>query len=286
MGKKRKICQSEGCVTPVKFLKGGKRDRCITHGGYPLCQHPGCVTPVQFKEGGKRDRCITHGGYPLCQYPGCVTPVCFKEGGQRDRCCKHGGFPKCSSCGLFGVNKQGLTCSYCRPGSATAKRAKKEEEAVADFLSGFVFQREVHISYCCLDQDSLENKRSARLDFVIELPTHRVILEVDENQHKSETYNVACDVARMTHVMGAIACTGERPTTWIRFNPNAYAVDGVTQKKPKLERYQALEKMIRQPVEGTKVVYMYYDTQEGQPVVTLDVAYPLAFKKLLLPCVL
>jgi hypothetical protein len=276
------LCQNDGCTAPVKFLEGGERGQCAKHGGHPLCQNPGCTTTVRFIEGGERGRCIKHGGYPLCQNDGCTTPVKFIEGGERGRCFKHGGYPKCTDCFLFVVRKKGTQCAYCCPGSVLAKRAKKEEEAVSAVLlaHGIVFQREVHIEYSCI---STGYKKSAYLDIVAELPDKRVIFEMDEYQHKRVSYSVKCDLARMTNVMAAVACdNNSRPTLWIRFNPNAFKVDGITKGVPRHERYAALLAAMRLSVfRPTTILYMYYDTQQGEPVITSDIDFAPCMKPLL-----
>lgn len=276
-------CSDEGCETPVLYKEGGIRGRCIRHGGYPQCSFENCETPVLYKEGGIRGRCIRHGGYPECSVEGCETPVQYREGGLRGRCRKHGGLPKCSSCSFWSVHKLGFKCSYCRPDSATAKRSKKEEEAVAKVLNdaGIIYQREVQIHYGC---NMNTKKQFARLDFVIEGPQRRVILEVDERQHQDTTYNIECDLSRMMYVMSAISLDdNDRPTFWIRFNPNAFKVDGKTKRVPKKIRYTRLIDLIRGTDVG--VVYMYYDVSGGNPCITQDPLYSTSMKALLKPCV-
>jgi hypothetical protein len=233
-----------------------------------------------------RGKCTRHGGYPLCSEEACHfcdPPVTYRDGGVRGKCSKHGGMPKCIVCVLFGVKQKGLRCAYCRPASAIAKRAKREEEAVASFLSdsGIPFQRETTIDYRCIDSDS---KRRAYLDFVMEMSTKRVILEIDERQHSDVTYEIQCDLARMMFVMSAIHCDqNERPTLWIRFNPNAFAVDGrkvTVSKKKKYERLLAILTEDAVP-NGTEILYMYYDTCGDLPVICQDVTYHESVQKLL-----
>lgn len=183
------------------------------------------------------------------------------------------------------VKKLGQKCSYCNPNSATAKRAKKEEKAVAQLLQdhGLVFQREVHISYSCLTSSA---KRFARLDFVLELPRKRVVIEVDENQHKSCEYDIKCELSRMSYVMAAIACAQNvRNTLWIRFNPNAYTVDGVTVHVRKKQRYAQLLQVLDTyvPCRPMEVLYMYYDTaDDGFPTICQESGYNQAMKNLLI----
>jgi hypothetical protein len=170
---------------------------------------------------------------------------------------------------MMSVKKIGNKCSYCNPNSALAKRSKKEEAAVATALADFVFQRETHISYSCISSD---DKKFARLDFLLETVHHRVILEVDEHQHKEVSYSIECDLSRMLYVLSAIKCSqNDRPVLWIRFNPHAYSVDGVRQKTSRRDRYRALVETLRQPRDERFVLlYMYYDVREGRPTILDD----------------
>jgi very-short-patch-repair endonuclease len=211
--------------------------------------------------------------------------VSYKDGGTRGKCGKHGGLPRCIACERFSVKKKGLRCSYCRPESAIAKWAKKEEEAMEIALTGLKFEREVRIDYKYIDSG---DKHFARLDFVLDLPDKQVILEVDERQHKG-AYTIQCDVLRMTYVMGAIARTKNvHPTLWIRFNPDGFKVDGKTTRVSRKARYAKLLSVIHETVavfSGTRVLYMYYDVTSGMPSICQDVSYSDQMKKLLCPCI-
>jgi hypothetical protein len=61
-----------------------------------------------------------------------------------------------------------------------------------------------------------ENCGNERPDFVWEAGTHRVIVEVDEDQHR--TYPPECDRTRMINVTQAMGL----PCIWIRYNPDTY----------------------------------------------------------------
>ena len=187
-------------------------------------------------------------------------------------------------CQLSIVRKLGALCGYCRPHSQLAKRAKKEEEGVAAFLTkkDIMFHREVVINYNCFTAG--DNKKFARLDFVLELPDKRVILEVDEHQHKSVTYSVACDLARMSHVVSAIRCGGDtRGTLWVRFNPNAHHVDGKLRHIPKARRYETLcERVVHHCVDegAVRILYMFYDEESGTPIILRDPDYDANMRNL------
>jgi len=176
------------------------------------------------------------------------------------------------------VRKSGQRCATCTPTSASAKRAHKEEEAVAKVLdaAGVLYQREVRIDFSCFTS----HKKFARLDFVCEQKDRRVILEVDERQHTDQSYSIGCDVSRMLDVVAALVCDDNtRPTLWLRFNPNAYKVDGVRVHTSKKERYRWLLEILTAPTHAPSLVvrYMYYDVRQGRPVVTYDPDYSPVF---------
>ena len=83
--------------------------------------------------------------------------------------------------------------------------------------------------------------------------------------------------------MAAMTCGDNlMPTLLIRFNPNAYSVDGERQKTPKKQRLKHLLGVIEshtlaQPFE---VKYLYYDTSNGWPVILMDPDYSTEFRKM------
>ena len=147
-----------------------------------------------------------------------------------------------------------------------------------------IFQREVHINYRCLSDIE---KKYARLDFLVETSAKRIIVEVDERQHKDTSYSIQCDISRMTYVQAAIALDkNTRPTLWIRFNPNAFQIDGKTVRVSRQRRYDMLYEYIQNP-KYVGVVYMYYDVDtNGVVCITKDNAFTTSFKKMILQPVL
>ena len=51
---------------------------------------------------------------------------------------------------------------------------------------------------------------------------------------------------------------------WLRYNPNAWHVDGDTRRVLKTQRERALLDALREEVCGPSIRYMYYDTIEGE----------------------
>jgi len=153
---------------------------------------------------------------------------------------------------------------------------KKKETRVFDYLTtaGFCFEREVYISYNCFDT----NRKSSRIDAVFEFPGRnlRVLLEVDETQH--DGYPIACDVRRMNDTGSAIRLAGtDANLLWVRFNPDAYSVDGERVRTPWVDRVAALGNILTafQPSKSMEIMYMYYDTVDGVPAICSNVEYDL-----------
>ncbi|CAG8654587.1 3501_t:CDS:1, partial [Funneliformis caledonium] len=59
-------------------------------------------------------------------------------------------------------------------------------------------------------------------DFVIDADIYKVILKVDEYQHKKRKYN--CEVKRMWNIMQALGIS----TLFICYNPDSYIFNGIT----------------------------------------------------------
>jgi hypothetical protein len=101
------------------------------------------------------------------------------------------------------------------------QRRKPREEQLAKYLTSVVicFDREQVVHFC-----GQGFKKLARVDFVIHKPDHIVAVECDEDSHK--TYGVLCDVGRMLGIAAQHSLRSRLPLHFVRFNPDAYAVDG------------------------------------------------------------
>jgi hypothetical protein len=106
-----------------------------------------------------------------------------------------------------------------------------------------------------------------RPDFAFELPTHVVVLEVDEHQHAAPGY--ACDTARMVDVHGSY---GGLPVTFVRFNPDAFKLAGETTRVPLQTRLKTLGDELRAalaspPSHSLEIVRLFYDSPDTRTVV-------------------
>ena len=161
-------------------------------------------------------------------------------------------------------------------------RRKKQEARVRDALlkAGYIewfgvasmppvwsFKHEMKVDFKC--SDVLSATAYARIDFVICTPGGLVFLEVDENQHKyGYDAMVSCDMKRMSHVMESLFIElGEALPYiyWLRYNPQAYRVNGDLIGVLKEERERRLVHWLRdfQSVKPTEIGYAFYDSVDG-----------------------
>ena len=148
---------------------------------------------------------------------------------------------------------------------------KDTEDKLAVFLQskniGFTRDWSNHVT---LPLDCRAN--SARPDFylnAISQATSKVVLiDNDEHQHKRYT----AELERMRNIERALQedeLFKDKPILFIRFNPNGYKVDNVVKTIPLCDAHECLLATIdtcskQQLQKGLNVVYMYYDTTNGQ----------------------
>ena len=104
-----------------------------------------------------------------------------------------------------------------------------------------------------------------RPDFLFELDTHVVVVEVDEYQHARPGYS--CDNARMLDIYGAC---GGLPVVFIRFNPDEYSLGGEPQTGPDFESRVAVlvdharSALAVPPSHPLTITRLYYDNAGTQ----------------------
>lgn len=98
-----------------------------------------------------------------------------------------------------------------------------------------------------------------RPDFVFDAGTHVVVVEVDEDQHKA--YDPACENKRMMDIFNSF---GGVPVVFLRWNPDAFTVDGVTRRVYQKTRHAHLVRQLREalvnpPTRLLCITRMYFD---------------------------
>ena len=165
------------------------------------------------------------------------------------------------------------------------QRKKRKETVIFDLLKkhNVSFNAQHTVDFKCLG-GSRETARGL-IDFIVEVRdtdgklTGIVFLEVDEDQHK--TYPINCDTRRMADVYESLTVEGNTlPILFVRYNPDAFKVEGETVKVPSKMRQARLIETLKnwQFKQPFAVLYMYYDTTpEGVPAIFDDEAYSEAF---------
>ena len=71
-----------------------------------------------------------------------------------------------------------------------------------------------------------------------DLQFRAIILEVDENQHKYENYELRCELVRVSRIVEGY---GGIPVHIIRYNPDAFKINGLTRRTKIGERLDILK---------------------------------------------
>ena len=186
-----------------------------------------------------------------CIEPGCTTVACFNNPGTRSGiyCITHSkeGMinPKRKICKIDGCETTGWKkyegyCAKCHvhvfPDAVQSRNWKTKERAVGDFL--FKNWPESIITH-----DKQVNCSKFRPDFVIDLGSHTIVVEVDEDQH--ERYDTSCENKRLMSIFQGL---GNRPMIMIRFNPDKY----IDEKGEKVVGCWQKSGLIRQDYEWMK----------------------------------
>ena len=194
---------------------GRQRSRCRECGGSSFCEH-----------GRRRSICKECGGSAICEH-GRQRSQCRECGGSS--ICEHGRWKQtCKNCGGKALCKQetcGKTASkkyrgHCMtcfmslfPEEMVFRNYKTKEGAVLCHV------KQIFPELLMVDDRSIYGGCSKRRpDIFIELLTHVLIIEVDENAHVS--YDQLCNNRRTMQLSEDVA---HRPLVFIRFNPDGNA---------------------------------------------------------------
>jgi len=176
----------------------------------------------------------------------------------------------CLKCNRLDIlNAQGLCVNFCsleERDRLMKKQVKKKEEFVRKLLTSEIDLQEYVIQEW---QDSIIDPTCTkrRPDFVYHCGNHIVIVEVDEDQHRSYSN---CGSTREEKLAGENRRMFEifqifqgLPVVFIRYNPDGFRVNQKTMKVSDRIRHQTLvqwvKKCLREFQPGLWVKYLYYD---------------------------
>ena len=219
----------------------------------------------------------------------------------------HGGSGLCPSCEDTVESERAaeLAAMSGKPPPPAAKgkavvKAQEHEMLRNLVLSGYVesadkgfaplpgqFIRELYVDYRCVyGKDFLfDEKRYAYVDFVVNPKQggKLVFLEIDEGQHKSKSYNVSCDAARMFNVTEMLRAgfSGDTNVLWLRVNPDTRFLVGEEKHNPtNTERCKAICRFldcmdVQRSDPPMAVAYAFYDMDRiGDTKVVQHPDYP------------
>ena len=289
-----KRCQHPGCKKIPNYGIEGTCQRlyCITHKEADhvnvkdkQCQHPGCKKrPNYGLPGCEPIRCKSHILPNMIENPRKRCEKCTNLGIWGTsllvrRCDTHKQKDdknllenQCLNCNLPYVLDSSRMCQTCSEFTAVKRNFLEKQKAVKIAL-----EPEFDIeTYDQIIDRGICSKR--RPDFVINGLYRKVIIEVDEHQHKRGVdYSPDCEYRRMWDIIQALGM----PCTFIRFNPDAYKTQ--TRHDPPLsQRCEALIGWIKtlqrrelDLEEFASVVYLYYDgfttPEDAEKIILKDV---------------
>jgi hypothetical protein len=294
----KKTCQFEGClISPCYNIQEEKRGiLCFEHRAQNMinviskkCQIQNCNKRASHNLIGLSPiRCGEHSEPNMinvvdrkCGVDGCLKIPYFNLPDEKRgiRCSKH--------CDLGMIDVVTKTCKnswcttyaplpkykgYCLrcfihefPDQTISRNFKVKERYVTDYL------KEEFATYQIIFDKAVGGCSKRRPDAYIDLLTHVIIIEVDENQHKN--YDTTCEIARINELYTDL---GDRPIVFIRFNPDKYnkqpscfkylektGVPVIRNAELWTQRLEKLRKCIQKHIENipeeTIFEYLFYD---------------------------
>ena len=172
------------CSRTYKCEHGRRKSQCRDCGGSSFCEHDK-----------RKSQCKMCGGTSLCKSDHCETAAIKKYNGY------------CLPC-----------CIQVCPEIQVSRNYKTKERDVVDRITqtftGFTWVADKKI------QDGCSLRRP---DLLLDMGSHIVIVENDENKHTD--YDCSCEHKRLMQISQDLQ---HRPIAFIRFNPDAYTTpDGV-----------------------------------------------------------
>ena len=205
--------QCRDCGGSSICIHNKRKSQCRDCGGSEICIHD------KFKSG-----CRECGGGSICIHDK-FKSICRECGGssicihnkRRSYCkpCGGGDLCKSSFCETIKNKKYKGYCTRCYihlfPDDPISRNYKTKEYAVLEFI------RNNYPEHTWVNDKIIDGGCSKkRPDIFLDLLTHSIIIEIDENQHK--TYD-NCELKRINLLFEDL---GDRHIIFIRFNPDDY----------------------------------------------------------------
>jgi hypothetical protein len=246
---KSSTCQESGCKTIPNYNYNGEITAlyCVSHKKEGMmnvkhltCQKTGCKTRPSYNVKGetKGVYCVSHKKEGMvnvisrtCQESECKKQPSYNfEGETKGIYCtshkKEGMIDvvnrtcRSSWCYTHVTEKYDGYCLSCFvhlfPDKPNARNYKTKERAVAEYVLA-EFPDKTWIA----DKRIADGCSKRRPDLCLDMGSHLLMVEVDENQHTD--YDCSCENKRIMEISRDV---GHRPVVFLRFNPDDYIKDG------------------------------------------------------------
>lgn len=164
----------------------------------------------------------------------------------------------CTSCQLLGIVDATGLCGYCSPENQLRTMLAKQR-----IVQAFLVQQSVTGNLPLFDTADIPVDHGEcskeRPDFLWDCGGWYVILEVDEDQHR--TYPKSCENIRMFNIHQSL---GGPPVWFIRYNPDPLKVGNQRRDPAQITRHTLLIETLQRclavsPAETIQAVYLFYD---------------------------
>ena len=268
-----KATYCSGCKLPDMIdIKNPKCIVCKKRASYGIpCNRPNKC--VNHKENGMiknpNSKCLIKNCNNTSEY-GINRPIhCDKHKNDNDVNLVERTCPKCNQVDVI-IN--GLCVNYCgltEIHKSLKKNQKVKEKRVLKILSSeFKIPTEYNVR---VDRDC-GGKKSEEKEIGYDFGTHKVFVEVDENQHKNY-----CELGEFNRMRNIFSNEGGIPIIFIRYNPDNFRRDGKIQKISQKKKEEELIRWLRhyeinEPKNNLSVNYLFYNNwSEGNtPVYNID----------------
>ena len=193
---------------------GKQKTKCKECGGSQICEH-----------GRRKSQCKECGGSSICEHDRIKTQckecggssIC-EHGRRKDGCKKCGGSALCKSswCETYAHKKFNGYCMPCCiqlcPEIEVSRNYKTKENDVVDRI------KNIFPNFTWVADKKIEDGCSRRRpDLLLDMGTHIVIVEIDENKHTN--YDCSCEHKRLMEMSQDLQ---HRTIIFIRFNTDDY----------------------------------------------------------------
>jgi hypothetical protein len=256
---KNNFCKADDCRKRANFnLPGILPEFCATHKKDGML-----ANPRRKCEGSTDEDCKESATHGIKEPLHCEEHAMPDEYDLTEHPCK-----KCEKIDV--LNKEGLCVNFCsleERDRILKKQVKKHEEFINKLLDA-----EIDIKPILKDQSPDRQCTLKRPDRVYHIGSHVVIVEVDEDQHKSykctafgdsKEGKMKAEKIRMYEISQSFP--EFPPCIWIRYNPDNFKdKDGKSVKVITSKRHDILVKWVKRclrddKTNGVKVKYLFYD---------------------------